>query len=587
MRNGKTQSGFTILETLIGMAILTVVSSSVYLAYSSVIQIVQSGQYNSASLNAIESRIETVRNMRYEDVGVVGGVPAGQLPQTETIMVGTTPLTMHTYVRNIDDPFDGTLGGTPNDTAPADYKLVEVQVTCNICTRYNVIAMTTYLAPKNLESSSKRGNLFVRVFDAKGVPVSGAIVRVTNTLVNPAIDLTDVTNVSGLLQLVDIATSSAGYHITASKTGYTTDQTYAPGNSANPLKPDATVASQQLTIASLEIDHTSTLTIQTRDQFCVATAGFDVAVTGGKLKGTAPDVPKYSSAVSTTSTGDIVLDTIEWDTYTLRPTDTTLDIAGVIAPSLLSVTIDPGTNHSVRWMTTPHSGNALVVSVTDASGLPLTGASVHVMQTGYDQTRTSGVATINQTDWQIGTYTDKSGMLDASSAGQLSLVFSNGSYASASTEWLISNTYDMGTTSANFTTLNWNPIAQPAQTGANSIAFQVAANNDTTTWNWIGPDGTAGTFFTAPEQALPASITSSRYIRYRVYLKTADGSVTPTLTDASLGFTSGCMLSGQAYFNEMPAGTYTVEVTKSGYQPFTVPQSINDSWQRMVIPLNP
>ena len=74
-RTGGTQLGFTILETLIGMAILTIVSSSVYLAYSSVIQIVQSAQYNSAALSAIESRIETVRNMRYEDVGVIGGVP--------------------------------------------------------------------------------------------------------------------------------------------------------------------------------------------------------------------------------------------------------------------------------------------------------------------------------------------------------------------------------------------------------------------------------------------------------------------------------------------------------------------------------
>src|SRR5205807_4502 len=120
------------------------------------------------ALNIIESHVETVRNMRYEDVGTVGGVPSGKIPQTETVTLDTASFSLHTYVRNIDDPFDGTLGGSPNDTAPADYKLIEFQVTCDTCTRYKVITMSTYMAPKNLESSSHRGNLFVKVFDASG-----------------------------------------------------------------------------------------------------------------------------------------------------------------------------------------------------------------------------------------------------------------------------------------------------------------------------------------------------------------------------------------------------------------------------------
>jgi hypothetical protein len=157
--------------------------------------------------------VETVRNMRYEDVGTVGGVPAGKIPQVQNVTVGSVTYALHTYVRNIDDPFDGTLGGTPNDTAPADYKMVEFQVTCDACTRYNLIRMSTYVAPKNLESTSKRGNLFIRVFDAGGHAISGATVHVSNSTVTPLIDLTDITNVDGMLQLVDTATSSAGYRI--------------------------------------------------------------------------------------------------------------------------------------------------------------------------------------------------------------------------------------------------------------------------------------------------------------------------------------------------------------------------------------
>ena len=97
--------------------------------------------------------------------------------------------------------------------------------------------MATYVAPKNLETTSHNGNLFVQVLNASGIPISGATVHVTNSSVNPSIDLTDITNSSGMLQLVDIATSSAGYHITVSKTGYSSDQTYPPGNPANPSSP--------------------------------------------------------------------------------------------------------------------------------------------------------------------------------------------------------------------------------------------------------------------------------------------------------------------------------------------------------------
>ena len=185
MRYEHEQSGFTVLEVLIGLAILTVVSTSIYFSYANVLEIVQAAQYNNAAFSIMESRVETARNMRYEDVGVVGGVPAGKLQQTETVTLGSVPFTLHTYVRNIDDPFDGTLGGTPNDTAPADYKLVEFQLTCDSCTRYKLLTMATYVAPKNLETASRNGSLFVRVLDAFGLPVSGATVHVTNASVSP------------------------------------------------------------------------------------------------------------------------------------------------------------------------------------------------------------------------------------------------------------------------------------------------------------------------------------------------------------------------------------------------------------------
>lgn len=578
------QEGFTLLEVLIGLGILAGVSTAIYFSYANVIEIVQASQYNSASLTIIESQVELVRNMRYEDVGAVGGVPAGKIPQVQQVTLDGVPYTLESYVRNIDDPFDGTLGGTPNDTAPADYKLVQFQVTCPTCTRYRVIAMATYVAPKNLESSSENGNLFIRVLDSFGQPVSGATVRVTNPGVSPAIDLTDVTNTDGMLQLVDTATSSAGYHITVTKSGYSSDQTYPPGNPANPLQPDATVATQQLTITTLAIDRTSTVTLTARDAFCGAAPGLDLLMTGTKLIGTLPDVPKYSQTHTTGIGGVLGLTAVEWGTYTLKPTDTAWDIAGVLATSSLTRTIDPNTTHTIAWQVASRSGNGLLVSVTDAGSALQDDATVRVTGPGgYDRTVVTGQAYATHTDW-TGAYSDSSGGLDIGT--ELTLEDTGSGYATGSYEWLTSATVDFGSSSVTFGDLSWNPESQPGQVGPESVRFQVAANNDAATWSYVGPDGTPASYFTTPG-AIPSALNGNRYFRYRVELKTDDTGVAPSVSDVSVAFRSGCTISGQAYFNGLLTGAHTVTVTKSGFSPSVTAASVTDSWQRHPVTISP
>lgn len=582
MPHGGKQSGFTILETLIGLAILGIVSTALYFTYGNVLQIVQASQYNSAALDIIESQVEIARNMRYEDLGTVGGVPAGKIPQTQTITVGGTPFAVNTFVRNIDDPFDGTLGGSPNDTAPADYKLVEFEVTCDTCTRYNIISMSTYVAPKNLESTSKNGNLFIRVFDADGQPVSGATVRVTNTLTSPDIDLTDTTNTDGLLQLVDTATSSAGYHIVVSKTGYTTSQTYPPGNPPNPLQPDATVATQQLTIISLSIDRTSTATWQVSDNLCRPVPDMDFLVTGTRLIGTNPDTPKYSVTQTTDANGLVTNSAVEWGTYSVVPTDTLYDIAGMNAS--LSFTIDPAATRTTSWVVASQSGSAVLVSVTDANGQPLDDATIELTAPGFSTTAQTGRSAVAHTDWSDGRYDSLSANMDADETpGTLTLAQIDGEYATGSQEWLISRTFDMGSSGTTFHRFLFTGD-EPSQT---TLSFQVAANNDNGTWEWIGPDGLPDTYFNSSGQSIPASLAGNRYIRYKVFMQTEHSSVAPTLEDASVEFSSGCLVPGQAYLNGLADGTYTLTVSRAGFQNYTAPLIIADTWQHISVTLQP
>lgn len=67
------------------------------------------------------------------------------------------------------------------------------------------------------------------------------------------------------------------------------------------------------------------------------------------------------------------------------------------------------------------------------------------------------------------------------------------------------------------------------------VRFQFASSNSTTTWNFIGPDGTSATYYEAagPDQVIPISLqyhNNHRYFRYKIYLDpTSDYSSSPTV----------------------------------------------------------
>jgi hypothetical protein len=81
-----------------------------------------------------------------------------------------------------------------------------------------------------------------------------------------------------------------------------------------------------------------------------------------------------------------------------------------------------------------------------------------------------------------------------------------------------------------WTSLSWSGTV-PANT---SLQMQVAGSNSNSgPFNFVGPDGTAGTFFTTPPASL-SQFYGLRYLRYKAYLATTDNTRTPTLNDVTL-----------------------------------------------------
>jgi outer membrane protein assembly factor BamB len=95
---------------------------------------------------------------------------------------------------------------------------------------------------------------------------------------------------------------------------------------------------------------------------------------------------------------------------------------------------------------------------------------------------------------------------------------------------LTSSAHDTGYT-ADFGTISWTGTT-PAGT---ALKFRIATNTDNATWNFLGPDGTSGTYYTTGSgQAIWSGHDGDRYIKYRAFLDTTDTARTPVLNDVSI-----------------------------------------------------
>jgi hypothetical protein len=85
----------------------------------------------------------------------------------------------------------------------------------------------------------------------------------------------------------------------------------------------------------------------------------------------------------------------------------------------------------------------------------------------------------------------------------------------------------------------WSTLSWTSTTPANtSVKFQVAgSNSDSGPFNFVGPDGTNATFFTAAGSSL-SQFAGLRYLEYKAYLATTTNTVKPTLSDVTLCYTN-------------------------------------------------
>lgn len=600
----KSGAGFTIIELLITVAIFGILLAGVLGAFAAASRSAKAAREKTLLASLALDYMEIVRNMPYSQIGTLFGNPSGQLPECPlserpscpnafSKVIETSTYKIFYDVVYVDDPSDGLATDPTPDLAPADYKQVKMSILK--LEGGQVTDFVTSVAPQGASGSVNLGSLSIAVVNAQGQPVAGANIHIQYPTTSPfTLNVDRTSDSNGNWEEAGLAPAVNKYRIVVSKPGYSTDQTYPiTVSNPNPTKPDATVVNSQVTRLVFSIDLLSNLTINTVDEFCNALNGVGVNVVGAKLIGTSPNVPKFSglfySGPAAYPNGQILLNNIEWDTYTPSLAAGPYTLIGT--SPIQKIDVLPNTSQIfTMYLRLGSGGNTLLVIVKDsATGAPLEGATIHLQKGGsnpQDYYGSSGGSVWLQRDWSGGggyadwnpalpnTYDQTTGNIfvnNSNGSNDVELGKVGNSYVVDATSTLESSTFDTVAGSTGYTTLNWLPASQDPAT---FLGLQLASNNDKAAWNYIGPDGTANSYYQTPGSSINSAHNGNRYLRYKLFLRTHDDKKTPVLSSLQINYVTSCIAPGQAFFMNLTPSSgnaYTITVTLPGYQTVTIP----------------
>lgn len=238
-RRWRGQKGVTLIDTVIGASLVLVAFVGIAAVFQLSIDVVTNNRARAGAIALANEWMEYVRSLEYDDVGTIGGIPTGVVPQSESLVLNGIPYTRRTTIQFVDDPYDG-LGAA--DTFPTgspvfvDYKAVRVAISWQSRSGERTVYFVTRVEPQNgieVACTSSCGTLSISVTGASAQPISNAQVHIVNTNTSPAIDLTTYTNIDGLVILAGAPVAS-GYQVTVSKTGHNSAQTYSASIPDNP-----------------------------------------------------------------------------------------------------------------------------------------------------------------------------------------------------------------------------------------------------------------------------------------------------------------------------------------------------------------
>ncbi len=388
--------GQVLIGIIISLAIFLILSQAVITLVFSAYDLVLYTRARTIAKHLATERIEEVRNLAYENVGTIGGIPPGALSQQENIIRNGLSYIVRTRVNYIDDPFDGL---APNDLMPTDYKRVRTDVSWGgvAPSRGNTITLLTDVTPRGTEVASGTGTLSILVFNSQGQPVSQATAHILATSLTPQINLSLETNDNGRIILPGTPNCDSCYQITVSKEGYSSERTYTSSEVANPAKPQLTIIEGQVSEVSFAIDLTSTLSITSlgnKEAGFPPLPGQALHIRGTKIIGTdGYDSPVYKldQDFATDSNANYSFEDMEWDNYEISlPSGSTFNTA--TTNPLQPIIILPAQTTNFSLALTPKTANSLLTIFKNSSQELVASVSAKLREGTFEASESSGLS---------------------------------------------------------------------------------------------------------------------------------------------------------------------------------------------------
>jgi prepilin-type N-terminal cleavage/methylation domain-containing protein len=391
-----SSQGFTLIELIISAVVVGIIAVAVGQLFAANLLSFALGKSRATGLALATEKMEYLRDLPYDSLATQSGaiVPAGTILDNETLTRNGVRFKVNTVINYVDDPFDNTINTpSPNtDIYPYDYKQAEITV-YTVNGNMKVARLTTSIGSKAAETASNTGILRIKVQDANGQPIEDAEIRITNPSVTPAINILTNTDSAGQVVVPKLPPdTNRRYQIVATKSGYSTEQTYAdPAGAQTPVKPNPNVQVQQITDVTMSIDRTANLSVTVVDTAGNPIPGVSVTATSAKKTMTTPNVFKYTQAQTTNASGVASWTGIEWDSYTLTAPAayriiTTIPYQAVPVDPASSTTATVMLSTITTWpqiiSASPKADNAVGTTTLTITGASLTGSTIKLVKAG-------------------------------------------------------------------------------------------------------------------------------------------------------------------------------------------------------------
>jgi len=311
----RSAGGFTIVELAVGIVVFATISVSILGLYTALIHSTIIAKRQAVASALATNQMEYLKSLSYDSLAIAGGsiYATSPLPATATKTLNGVQYTIKTSINYIDDAYDGCAsyptqalkelycrnypppsGSPTTDTNPQDYKVVHVVVTDKTNTR--LAEVDTQVSARVSETASTTGALFVNVIDNNGNKIAGATVTVVNATITPNANVSDTTDSNGTAIFYGLPPDSGtDYHVTATKTGYSTLTTAIVSGSLQPTYPSQKIITQQSSYATLTLKPQGTFSLigEVVDTSGTPINGMKVYVKGGYKKYTSTSDTAY------------------------------------------------------------------------------------------------------------------------------------------------------------------------------------------------------------------------------------------------------------------------------------------------------